>query len=224
MLCSLSARSFIIVNVCSLPDDRTARARIRDEALRLFADHGPDAITVRQIAEAAAVSSSLVIRHYDSKDGLRAAVDDHVARAVETILAQVRSTARDGPVDPTTAAPSFVEAVVRSLPADSAIPAYLGRMLIAGGPVGSALFERLHEASRNALATLTEAGSAAAGPNPEVRAAFLLVNDLAVVLLRPRLTDVLGLDPLSPEGLKSWGTEVLSVYRGGLEDTGVDHS
>ena len=40
----------------SAADDRTARAAIRDEALRLFAAQGPDAVTVRQVAAAAGVS------------------------------------------------------------------------------------------------------------------------------------------------------------------------
>lgn len=72
-----------------LPDDRTARARIRDEALQLFAEFGPHAVTVRGIAERAGVSPSLVIHHYGSKDGLRAAVDGHVIQVFEAILAQV---------------------------------------------------------------------------------------------------------------------------------------
>lgn len=206
---------FIIVNMCSQYEDRTARARIRDEALRLFAEHGPDAVTVRDIAEAAGASPSLVMRHYGSKDGLRGAVDDHVARVFETILEHVSHPAGDGPPD-STVMPSFVDAVVRSLPGDSAIPGYLGRMLVTGGPAGSALFRRLQEVSRDALAHLTAAGSATGGADPETRAAFLLVNDLAVVILRTRLADVLGVDPLSPEGLRRWGTEVLSIYRGGL--------
>lgn len=200
----------------SLPDDRTARARIRDGALRLFADHGPDAVTVRDIAAEAKVSPGLVMRHFESKEGLRAAVDDHVAGVFEAIMAEVVShPAGASSLDPAVL-PSFVEVVVRSLPADSAIPGYLGRMLVAGGPVGSALFQRLQEASRHVLASLAAAGSATPGTDPEVRAAFLLINDLAVVILRARLTEVLGVDPLSPEGLRRWGTEVLSIYSGGL--------
>jgi hypothetical protein len=49
-----------------------------------------------------------------------------------------------------------------------------------------------------------------------VRAAFLLVNDLAVVILRDRLREVLGVDPLSGAGLRRWGAEVLAIYGGGL--------
>jgi hypothetical protein len=48
------------------------------------------------------------------------------------------------------------------------------------------------------------------------RAAFLLVNDLAVLILRDRLREVLGVDPLSGHGMRRWGTEVFAVYREGL--------
>ncbi|MBC3192286.1 TetR/AcrR family transcriptional regulator [Pseudonocardia sp. C8] len=200
----------------SLPDDRTARARIRDEALRLFADHGPDAVTVRDIATAAGVSPALVVRHYGSKDGLRDAVDDHVAQVFEVMLDQVSGPPGAGdPFDPA-ALPGLAEIVADQLPAGSAIPAYLGRMLVAGGPVGSALFERLHQLSRRTLAALADAGLATEGAAPDVRAAFLLVNDLAVLILRARLTDVLGTDPLSAPGMRRWAGEVLAVYGGGL--------
>ncbi|MDQ2881137.1 MAG: TetR family transcriptional regulator [Actinomycetota bacterium] len=199
----------------SLPDDRTARARIRDEALRLFGAHGPDAVTVRDVAAAAGVSAALVLRHYGSKAGLRDAIDEHVARVFEVTLDQVAHPAGAGPFD-SAALPTLVEVVVGYLPADSAIPAYLGRMLLAGGPAGSALFGRLHAVSRDALAGLAEAGLADAGADPDVRAAFLLVNDLALLILRTRLSEVLGVDPLSAAGMQRWGAEVLSIYRAGL--------
>lgn len=207
---------FVMVNMKLLPDDRTARARIRDEALWLFGSRGPDAVTVRDIAAAAGVSAALVIRHYESKDGLREAVDDYVARVFEEMLAQVSHPSdASGPFD-LSAVPTLADVVATYLPVDSAIPAYLGRLLIAGGPLGSALFRRLHELSEQALAGLVAAGAAAEGMDPAVRAAFLLVNDLAVMILRERLTEVLGVDPLSVAGIRRWGAEVLSIYRGGL--------
>ncbi|MFV9455334.1 TetR/AcrR family transcriptional regulator [Rhodococcus sp. NM-2] len=196
-------------------DDRTARARIRDEALTLFAAHGPDAVTVRDIAAAAGVSPALVLRHYGSKDGLREAVDEHVARTFEAMLEQVSNPAETGPFD-AAALPAMTHAVIDLLPADSAIPGYLGRMLLTGGPKGSGLFGRLHAASRDTLARMADAGHADPGADPDVRAAFLLANDLAVLLLRPRLQEILGVDPLSSAGMRRWGAEALSIYRNGL--------
>ena len=217
-------QSFIIVNVQSLPDDRTARARIRDEALRLFGNHGPDAVTVRDIAAAAGVSPALVMRHYGSKAGLREAVDDHVARIFEVMLNQISQPGdADSPFE-AGVVPTLVEVVAKFLPPDSAIPAYLGRMLVAGEPAGTALFRKLHALSRQALARLSKARWATNGADPEVRAAFLLVNDLAVVLLRAHLADVLGVDPLSAAGMRRWGAEVLSIYREGFGRRSDDQS
>src|SRR5690625_4959917 len=208
-------RSCTIVNMCLHADDRTARARIRDGALELFAAFGPDAVTVRGIAARAGVSPSLVIRHYNSKNGVRSAVDAYVVDVFEAMMAQVSAPSCDERSEP--AVPlSFVEMVTKSLPHDSAIPGYLGRMLIAGDPAGSALFQRLHDVSKTTFADMIASGSATLGHDPDVRAAFLLVSDLAVMILRDRLTEVLGVDPISPDGLHRWGTEVLSVYRGGL--------
>lgn len=57
-------------------------ARIRDAAIVEFAAHGFTRTTVRVIASAAGVSPGLVIHHFGSKDGLRAACDDHVFEAL----------------------------------------------------------------------------------------------------------------------------------------------
>ena len=201
-------------------DDRTSRAVIRDEALRLFAERGADAVTVRDIAAAAGVSPALVLRHYASKDGLRAAVDEHVVRVFEAVLAQAPDPA--DPSGPRTL-PSLAEQVTRHLPPDSPIPAYLARLLITGGPDGTALFTRLHALAQDMLAGLVAAGAAADGGDLPVRAAFLLANDLAVLVLRDRLREVLGVDPLSADGLRRWGQQVLTVYGGGLRAASFDN-
>ena len=64
----------------------TAKATIRNTALRLFADRGPEAVTVREVAAAAAVSPGLVMHHFGSKAGLREAVDEHVAHSFDAVL------------------------------------------------------------------------------------------------------------------------------------------
>jgi AcrR family transcriptional regulator len=196
----------------SAPDDRTARAVIRDEALRLFAERGPDAVTVRQIAAAAGVSPGLVIHHFGSKDGLLEAVDAHVLAMFETMLGELTT----GDLYDPGAAGSLAEAVVRYLPADSPVPGYLRRLLLAGGDSGRELFRRLYEGSRAALDAMSEAGLAAPGADPDVRAAILMSNDLAVLLLREQLADALGEDPLSAAGMARWGREMLAIYAAGL--------
>jgi len=197
------------------PDDRTARARIRDEALRLFAQRGPNAVTMRDIAAAAGVSAALLIRHYGSKNGLVDAVDNHVVGTFEALLtAMTEQTAAVG-LEPA-AMPSLLDGLATHLPPDSAIPAYLSRLLISGGQAGAALFDRLFRLSQATLDTMVAAGTADAGADSEVRAAFLLLNDLAVLTLRPRLIEVLGVDPLSQPGMRRWAGEVFTIYRDGL--------
>lgn len=204
--------------MCSPLDDRTGRARIRDAALRLFSERGPDAVTMRDIAAAAGVSPALLVRHYGSKDGLIEAVDDYVVASIESMLTQVTEQTGAVGLGPS-AVPSMLDGLARHLPPDSAIPSYLGRLLTAGGSVGAALFVRLYRVSRTAFDAMVTDGVAVEGDDPEVRAAFLLISDLAVLMLRPRLTEVLGVDPLSNAGMKRWAAEVFEIYRDGLVGT-----
>jgi AcrR family transcriptional regulator len=199
----------------SVPDDRTARAVIRDEALRLFSDRGPDGVTVRQIAAAAGVSPGLVLHHFGSKEGLRQAVDAHVLDLFDRLLAAMTGEHATDLYDPD-ASGSVAEAIMKHLPADSPVPRYLRRLLLADGDAGRELFGRLFRLSAATLDALAAAGLAAPGADPAVRAAFLLANDLAVLLLRDHLADVLGTDPLSGPGITRWAAEVLAIYGAGL--------
>jgi AcrR family transcriptional regulator len=196
----------------SAPGDRTARAVIRDEALRLFAERGPDAVSVRQIAGAAGVSPSLIIHHFGSKDGLREAVDAHVLAMFGAMLGELTTPDLYDPG----AAGSLAEAVMRHLPPDSPVPAYLRRLLLSGGDPGRELFRRLYEGSRTALDAMAGAGLATRGADPAVRAAIHMSNDLAVLLLREPRADVLRTEPLSAAGMARWGREMLAIYAAGL--------
>jgi AcrR family transcriptional regulator len=196
-------------------DERTSRAIIRDEALKLFAERGADAVTVRQIATAAGVSAALVVRHFKSKDGLRDEIDQHVLRRFEDMLVDAMSPAPASLAEPEIAG-SFADAVIRHMPPGSPIPAYMRRMLLDGSRAGQRLFRALFAAGRAALDRLVEQGMASPGEDVAVRAAFLTANDLAVLLLRDPIADVLGVDPLSADGMGRWAAEVLAVYAGGL--------
>ena len=66
------------------------------------------------------------------------------------------------------------------------------------------------------LGQLAAAGILRTASDPQVLAAFLMVNDLAVLLLRDHLTAGLGVDPLSPDGAARWAQTVIAVYRDGI--------
>jgi AcrR family transcriptional regulator len=59
-------------------EDFTARARIRDAAIKLFTERGMEKTSILDIAEAAGVSGGLIRHHFGSKDGLREACDTYV--------------------------------------------------------------------------------------------------------------------------------------------------
>ncbi len=189
---------------------------MRDEALRLFAERGPESVTVRQIATAAGVSAGLVVHHFGSKEGLHREVDQYVLAVFEAMLGELTGEGGAELLDPGTGAGSLSEVFARHLPAGSPLPGYLRRLLLSDTDAGRLLFRRLFDLSRAALDGLATAGLAAPGREPAVRAALLLANDLAVFLLRDRLTEVLGTDPLSADGMARWAPEMLSIYAGGL--------
>ncbi|MFH8988078.1 TetR/AcrR family transcriptional regulator [Streptomyces sp. NPDC017940] len=200
----------------SMPDDRTTRAVIRDEALRLFAAQGPEAVTIRQIATAAGVSPALVVHHFRSKDNLRREVDQYVLTVFEGLLGELTGDGTVSFEDAGAATGSLGEIFLQHLPVGSPLPGYLRMLLLSDTEAGRGLFRRLYAVSRQTLDALADAGAASRGKDPRVRAALLLVNDLSVFLLRDQLTAVLGVDPLSAAGLARLGPELLSIYAGGL--------
>lgn len=199
----------------SADGDLTARAVIRNRALELFAERGPDAVTVRDIAAAANVSPALVVHHYGSKAGLVEAVDDEVARVFDDALAAMAERPEDLAGGPG-AARGVAEILLASVPEGSPVPAYLRRLLLSGDPVGHDLFKRWYDATLALLSSLGEAGVLRPTDDPAVRAAFLLVNDLALLLLRDHLTDAVGVDPLTPAGMQRWAADVLDAYARGV--------
>ena len=66
------------------------------------------------------------------------------------------------------------------------------------------------------MRSLVDAGIARPAQDERIRTAFLLVNDLSLVLLRRQITRVTGTDPLARAGLAAWTAAVMDVYTGGI--------
>jgi TetR/AcrR family transcriptional regulator, regulator of cefoperazone and chloramphenicol sensitivity len=208
-----------MLNVRSVNDtDLTRKAVIRNEALRLFAAKGADAVTIREIAEAAGVSAPLVIHHFGGKQQLVEAVNDYAIGIWDSILEDLGDGAASTGASPPLDAGGLADALVRNLPAGSALPAYLRRLVLDDGPEARRLFERWFATVTAVYGALVDDGVARPSSDPAVRAAFLLVNDLAMILLRPLIVDVVGIDPLTPEGAQRWAANAMDVYTNGAFD------
>jgi TetR/AcrR family transcriptional regulator, regulator of cefoperazone and chloramphenicol sensitivity len=191
--------------------DLTAAATIREAAMRLFAERGAADVTLREIASAAGVSPSLIIHHYTSKAALKEAVDGRVTQLVERLISELVDVSH-GDGSSSTLAEVFAERFER----EPVLLLYMRRLLVDGGPPAESLVRRLFEATVNGLAELEDLGLVRPCDDAALRAAFLLANDLAVVLLRDQLLAVAGVDPLTRAGMEKWTPVVLDVYSRGV--------
>jgi hypothetical protein len=79
-----------------------------------------------------------------------------------------------------------------------------------------ALYGRLFEVTQDSLRAMEQAGVVRPAQDAPVRSAFLLSNDLALLLLRQPIRQVTGIDPLARDGLARWAAAAFDVYASGL--------
>ncbi|MDT3443997.1 TetR family transcriptional regulator [Pseudofrankia sp. BMG5.37] len=180
-------------------EDLTAKARIRDAALRLFAEQGFEATTIRGVASAAGVSSGLVRHHFGSKEALRDACDVHAldhAMAIkeEAILA-------GGLADST-----FMAAVYPSI---LLMQRYLARSLVDGSPSAAALFDRMVDLAEQ----WAQDGRLPTRPDdPRAFAAALVAMQTGLLMLHDQVSRALGADVLDASGHIRLGRAILDIY------------
>lgn len=191
-------------------DDLRAAAVIRETAMRLFADRGPAAVTVREIAAAAGVSPGLIMHHYGSKDGLKDAVDRRAVTFFEEMISDLPRFGEEG------GSASLAELFAARLESEPAMAGYMRRLLLDGGEAGDELFVKLLDATEAGMRSLAAAGVVRPAQDERIRSAFLLSNDLSLVLLRRQIARATGTDPLTREGLGPWAATVMDVYASGV--------
>ncbi|MEX1236886.1 MAG: TetR family transcriptional regulator, partial [Pseudomonadales bacterium] len=97
-------------------------------ASKLFAARGADAVSVREVAEAAGVSPAMINYYFRNKKGLMRAV---LERGLDRVLAVVAEVAGQHD-EPVTAA--FIDHYIRALNADPSLPQLMVREVLSGNP------------------------------------------------------------------------------------------
>lgn len=159
-------------------DDLTATARIRDSAIEEFGEHGFD-VGLRAIAAAAGVSAALVIHHFGSKDGLRAACDAYIAEFVKTTKTESLQSA-----DPATWFAQMAE-----IESYAPMMAYLVRSMQTGGDLAKSLWRTMIDNAEEYLEEGVRAGTVKPSPDPKARAKFLAMSGGGGFLLYIQLHD-----------------------------------
>lgn len=173
----------------ALTDDRTARARIRDAAIECFAEYGVSGTTARKVAATAGVSPGLVVHHFGSMEGLRAACDEHVAVMIRR---EKQAAMSAGPA-------GFDLSSALRHSKIQAISGYLAQVLIDDAPAVAKLVDDLVEDAESYLQEGVEAGVLQPTTDPRGRAAVLTVWSLGALVLHHHVKRLFGVDPTDPQ-------------------------
>jgi len=162
-------------------DDLTAKARIRNTALDLYATHGEDRISLRAIAAEAGVAVGLVQHHFKTKAGLRNAVDQLVVDYFAGALAEV-------PEDASTAVRD--DAVRDMLRANPAVVDYVRRALLQPNAADSHLVDVLVDLTQREVRAARKTGRASTTRRENIQVVAVLARQMGELLLAPMVDAV----------------------------------
>lgn len=165
--------------------DLTAKARIRNAALDLFAEQGADRVSMRAVAAAAGVTVGLVQHHFKTKEGLRSAVDqlivDYHAQAI------ARAPVEGTPAQIAAARDRSVRHMFETHPE---VVNYVRRAMLDPASDNGQLFARLTELSRSEIVKARESGLASTHRPESAQVIEIMVRQLGQLFLQP-MVDVI---------------------------------
>ncbi len=179
------------------PEDLTARARIRDAALVLFAERGIDGASIRDIATAAGVSSGLVRHHFGSKEALRDACDSYAMDRMNRLRDQMFDGDRLGE--------QVFSASVS--PAVRLLRDYLVRSMLDGSEAAGAMFDHSVQIAEEFLSS-----NKIRSTDLRSHAAVLVAMEMGVFLMRDQVSRALGVDIDTPEGTIALNHGFIDVF------------
>jgi AcrR family transcriptional regulator len=179
------------------PRDLTARARIREAAIRHFADEGYERSTIRGIAVTAGVSPGLLRHHFGSKEELRRACDEHVAQTMRRINAQYLDDLGGAATDRSLLQP-FERYIVRALAENS--------------PSAAAIFDELVTMTEQWLKRADAARQDPPAVDRRIRAALISAMASGIPLLHEQLSRAVGADIFGAAGGRLVALGLLDIY------------
>jgi TetR/AcrR family transcriptional regulator, regulator of cefoperazone and chloramphenicol sensitivity len=189
-------------------EDLTARARIRDAALRQFAEHGYARATIREISRAAGVSPGLVQHHFGSKEALRQACDDYaldqMRRYTEKAAAEM-AAAEEGAAGSDSTAEEW-------LALQQSNQLYLARALIDDSPAAASIFDEMVEIGERSLMLADEQRQDPPVVDRRTRATLMVAMALGVPAFNQHVSRVIGVDILSTGGLRQIAVALLDIH------------
>ena len=191
-------------------EDRSSIERIRNAALKTFGTHGTSSTSLRTVAEAAGVSVGLVQHHFINKAGLIQAVDDHVMGVVISTISQPI------PPPPADSIAEMGSRVTRILADHPEIADYVGRALIDGSPLGTAIFDTLTAFGIARWNQRAERGETRPETDVTWGALNSLVLALGTLILRGHIERQLPEPLTAPRQLERWQQSVNTLLRDGL--------
>ena len=162
-------------------DDLTAKARIRNTALDLYAKHGEDRISLRAIAAEAGVAVGLVQHHFKTKAGLRDAVDQLVVDYFANALAEVPESASTAVRD---------DAVRDMLRANPTVVDYVRRALLQPNVADSHLIDVIVDLTQREVRAARKTGRASTTRRENTQVVAVLARQMGELLLAPMVDAV----------------------------------
>lgn len=189
-------------STAAAPDpDLTARARIRDAAMAVYALHGAKGATVQVIAAEAGVSTGLIRHHFGSKEGLLVACDAH---AIGTLLDQAHRA-----LDEESTQPGFATAMYHSTQSEIR---YLARALVDGSRSAAELYDVGSDLTERFLSERWPERFAPGSSAARDAAAVMSTMHLGQLVLHMHLSRRIGADSLDPAHAPRVGAAMTAVY------------
>jgi len=189
----------------------SAARRIRNAALRSFADHGVYATSMRRVARLAKVSVGLVQYYFKSKGGLRRAVDKFV---LDLAMRALGKPVGEGSAEAvSTEIAAHIVELLRSHP--HAV-AYARRSLLEADRTSFVLFDTLFELVRSQLKELAARGLLRDDIDLDWAALHVIFVNVGPILLEPAVNRHFDHPLLSDEGLDRFQKNASALFLYGL--------